>query len=228
MRRPPHRVIWVFALLGCKAPFAHYCDESTPCTDPARPFCDLSGEFAASGGHGRVCIPTPSDAELGDGGGVDAPSHDGNTYDARSPTLPEPPILLAPVNGALTGSHLVAVSRRPEFRWSPSAGADRYEITIDDMCLVASFTSCDFPSPERTDSTLTGTRWTPPAPLPVETVMRPFGRRYFWRLRACNAAGCSAWSPVRYVDVGRQATDYNGDGYGDLVVGASRDGDGRR
>lgn len=36
-----------------------YCDDSTPCTDPARPFCDLTGEHPASGGIGKTCIPDP-------------------------------------------------------------------------------------------------------------------------------------------------------------------------
>ena len=36
-----------------------YCDESTPCTDPARPFCDLAGEHPASEGIGKTCIPDP-------------------------------------------------------------------------------------------------------------------------------------------------------------------------
>jgi hypothetical protein len=36
-----------------------YCDENTPCTDPARPFCDLEGQYAASEGIKRTCIPDP-------------------------------------------------------------------------------------------------------------------------------------------------------------------------
>ena len=47
-------------LAGCKAPFALYCDEQTPCTDPERPYCDLTGQYGD--GHGRVCIPSPFDA----------------------------------------------------------------------------------------------------------------------------------------------------------------------
>ncbi len=36
-----------------------YCDENTPCTDPALPFCDLDGEYEASEGIKRTCIPDP-------------------------------------------------------------------------------------------------------------------------------------------------------------------------
>src|SRR5688572_17361880 len=54
----------VAALVGatpaCSHRVALYCDENTPCTDPARPFCDLAGEFPASEGITNTCIPDPS------------------------------------------------------------------------------------------------------------------------------------------------------------------------
>src|SRR6266545_5479315 len=37
-----------------------FCDETHHCADPARPFCDLRGEYAASEGIARTCIPDPS------------------------------------------------------------------------------------------------------------------------------------------------------------------------
>ncbi|MBW2736904.1 MAG: FG-GAP repeat protein, partial [Deltaproteobacteria bacterium] len=64
------------------------------------------------------------------------------------------------------------------------------------------------------------TIYRPTAALPVSTAA-PVGRRYYWRVRACNAAGCSAFTHVRYIDVGRHADDFNGDGYADFVVGAT-------
>ena len=48
--------------VSCKKYDPLYCDESTPCTDPGRPFCDLHGTYPASDGVGRTCIPDPSDA----------------------------------------------------------------------------------------------------------------------------------------------------------------------
>ena len=50
---------------GCKYPVELFCDEETRCTDPERPFCDLKGEFPASEGIGKTCIPDPfpGDAE---------------------------------------------------------------------------------------------------------------------------------------------------------------------
>jgi hypothetical protein len=52
---------------SCLRPVELYCDEDTPCEDryPDRPFCDLSGEFPASEGIGRTCIPNPFDDDAG-------------------------------------------------------------------------------------------------------------------------------------------------------------------
>ncbi|HKE13584.1 MAG TPA: DPP IV N-terminal domain-containing protein [Kofleriaceae bacterium] len=61
-----------------------YCDEDTRCTDPDRPFCDLNGDYPASEGVGRTCIPDPhADAGAGDadaetGGGARDAGGDGD------------------------------------------------------------------------------------------------------------------------------------------------------
>jgi hypothetical protein len=131
----------------------------------------------------------------------------------------EAPALLAPANGALTGTFR-ASSRgtlRPTFRWLPGC-AETYELEVDDSC-PASFGGCTFPSPELSMRDLVGTSARPPSDLPVST-SAPVGRRYYWRLRACAAGACGPWSAVRYLDVGREESDVNGDGYADLVVGA--------
>ena len=39
---------------GCLKKSALFCDENTPCTDPDRPFCDLTGEFPDSEGIGKT------------------------------------------------------------------------------------------------------------------------------------------------------------------------------
>ncbi len=49
--------------LACKVD-PLYCDSSHRCTDPARPYGDLNGEYPASDGVPRTCIPDPT----GDGG----------------------------------------------------------------------------------------------------------------------------------------------------------------
>jgi hypothetical protein len=50
-----------------------YCDETHPCHDPNRPYCDLEGVSQESGGHGRTCVSTPLDAGGQDALSTDAP-----------------------------------------------------------------------------------------------------------------------------------------------------------
>jgi Tol biopolymer transport system component len=79
----------VLPVLACSAD-PLYCDEDSRCTDPDRPFCDLDGEYPASEGVGRTCIPDPStgdgsDAAIatpdaGDGG---EPSDAGSSCETR-------------------------------------------------------------------------------------------------------------------------------------------------
>jgi len=40
-------------------------------------------------------------------------------------------------------------------------------------------------------------------------------------VRSCAAGACSPWSAIRYVDVGRQKSDFDGDGYADVVLANS-------
>lgn len=76
---------------GCRTPTPGYCDENTPCTDPATPFCDLNGEYPASEGIGRTCIPYPVDG----GVNIDAPiADDTDAGDAMGPD--------AQTNGAIS------------------------------------------------------------------------------------------------------------------------------
>lgn len=151
------------------------------------------------------------DGPLDGDGGVDAP-----------PGPPAPPLLRAPRMGATTGSVHASVSLRPRFTWRASADATRYEVVVDDSCQTASFPTCLFPSPELEETEVAGESFTPGADLPV-SMSAPVGRRYFWRVRACSEDGCSDWSDIWYLDVGRLADDVNGDGYGDLVVGIHAD-----
>ncbi len=135
---------------------------------------------------------------------------------------PAVPRLRAPRMGATTGSAHADASLRPRFAWRPAAGAARYELAVDDSCQTTSFPMCLFASPEVAEVALTETSSAPSANLPVN-MSAPVGRRYFWRVRACNDLGCSDWSDVWYLDVGRLADDVNGDGYGDLLVGIDAD-----
>jgi len=120
--------------------------------------------------------------------------------------------------GATTGSVHADRSRRPYFSWRSTPGATRYELEVDDSCQTPSFRTCVFDSPELREVSVGETYFVPGAGLPV-SMSAPVGRRYFWRVRGCNAHGCGEWSDVWYVDVGRLNDDVNGDGYGDLLIG---------
>jgi hypothetical protein len=123
------------------------------------------------------------------------------------------PSLRVPRNGASTGSVFALRSLTPAFAWTPVDGATEYEIELDDTCPASGFDGCAFPSPEQR-ARVSDVRYAASEPLPVSHVA-PVGTRYFWRVRACSGA-CGAWSSVRYVDVGRQRQDLDGDGYADV------------
>ena len=54
------RLALAFVVLSaCSKVDPLYCDPSTPCTDPERPFCDDNGEYPASDGIKHTCIPDP-------------------------------------------------------------------------------------------------------------------------------------------------------------------------
>ena len=164
-----------------------------------------------AGDASRSLDATASDAEV-DGGSSDAGP------------APDVPALRRPYNGFLTGSIYsgsAPVPRnalRPRFRWEAVDGADRYEIELSRDCAVATRNACGFDT-GLSEST-TESEWSPSENLGVDTTP-PVGARWFWHVRACARTSCSAWSEVRFLEVGRMATDYNGDGYADLVVGAT-------
>lgn len=45
---------------ACKVYDPLYCDVDKQCEDPERPFCDLNGEYPASEGIKKTCIPSPT------------------------------------------------------------------------------------------------------------------------------------------------------------------------
>ncbi|MBI5503061.1 MAG: FG-GAP repeat protein [Deltaproteobacteria bacterium] len=139
---------------------------------------------------------------------------------------PTVPVLLAPENGERTGSVHAPAARntlRPAFRWqaaSAACGALTYELQVDDSCTTPGFATCTFASPEVAVSAGAAPTYRPTADLPVSTSV-PVGRRYYWRVRACDVGGrCGGWSAVRYLDVGRLPGDINGDGRSDVLTGA--------
>ena len=69
------------SVLACKAYDPLYCDDNKPCTDPARPFCDLNGDYPESEGVARTCIAEPVMEPDGGGQGAadGAPAADANS-----------------------------------------------------------------------------------------------------------------------------------------------------
>ncbi len=174
-------------------------------------------------GDDEACVCPDGFAE--DGDGCRAVSADEN----EAPSAVEPPdavVARYPWNGFATGSvhaaREVAVHPlRPKFMWSSASGAESYQLQIEADCAIASFRTCAFEEPEA-DIRVAETTAVLSEDLPVSMVP-PVGRRYFWRVRACAAEDtCSAWTEVRYLDVGRLTSDYNGDGYSDVLVAAPR------
>lgn len=148
----------------------------------------------------------------------------------RHAGIPEAPGLTRPMLGAFTGSLHArdeTGSLRPRFVWTEvepvTCDVVTYQLQVDDSCDFSKFAGCDFPSPELDVNGVRTETFTPEVDLPVEEAVAPLGRRYYWRVRACEAAMvCSEWSEVFYVDVGRTRDDVTGDGYPD-VVGITED-----
>ncbi len=157
--------------------------------------------------------------------GVCVRAETGAGSEMQGPTGPPPDVTARfPWNGYATGSVHAGGSAarnplRPKFVWNEVQGAALYQLQVDDECALTSFRDCDFPSPE-IDDQATGQTHTLSEDLPV-SMEPPVGRRYYWRVRACaSESECSAWTEVRYLNVGRLDSDYNGDGYSDVLVGA--------
>jgi hypothetical protein len=129
-------------------------------------------------------------------------------------TLPSP-TLRWPWHGWASGADLT-----PRLRWEPVDGATHYEVELDDGCDRGPATQACFDAP-----IVLRTAGTEITPSELAIGAAPIGRRYQWRVRACDGpmddtASCSFPSPARWIDVGRSDADFDGDGDGDLLAGA--------
>lgn len=143
--------------------------------------------------------------ECGAGGACPGDPPTGETLD--------PPGYASPADGAVTGSVLSEARQSVRFRWAEVPGATSYALQV--APCAGPLDSCGFETAEvdvdvGVPEHVAALR--PPSSAPV-------GARYAWRLQAC-AAECSRWSRVRWLDAGRQASDFDGDGRADVAAGA--------
>ncbi len=193
---------------------------------PAReaPSAPSAGVDAHAQAAEQEAAPASGDAGAGDEGHAAEASPSEAASETCKPSAPGTPRSIAPANGAYTGSTVAAPSRptlRPRFRWSDEDPGDHcttYHLQIDDSCSAGSIQSCAFSAPIVDEHLLSQPEFRPTANLPVSTIARPIGRRYFWRVRACRAGVCSPFGATRYVDVGRGPSDFDGDSVSDTAV----------
>ena len=231
----PWRQRSVAALLVALAALASGCFRSLVDGRPSPDGTDDAGvpdARAADLPHdaGGTVEAGPVDVGLVDAGLDEGPIDVGPDVPVDLGPPPPAPVLRAPARGALTGSvhaedGVATAPLRPWLTWLPVAGASSYRVQMA-ACTAGPWRACDFEGPE-VDEELPGEptsagevlRARPARPLPVDRTP-PVGRRYVWRVAACRPDGCGAFSGARYLLVGRARHDLNGDGYGDLSIGA--------
>jgi hypothetical protein len=143
---------------------------------------------------------------------------------------PAAPVVVAPWSGVTTGAPvpdapLEDPPLRPEFLWEPVTGAGSYVVELY-RCDRPDWRACALDVPTHV-ARFAGdvSRGRPSIDLPVSSAP-PVGARYVFRVGACTTddhRGC-AFAEPRYLDVGRAASDLDGDGVGDLLVVATGDG----
>lgn len=207
------------------------CDEATKSCGVALGHCEIDGKCFSAGqampsspcqvcdpGSPSVFTPAAAGTVCGGAAGCSAGATcDGTGACITAPATPKAPALVAPRNGAHTGSVHASTSfatLRPTLSWSSESCADGYDVEIA-SCVTADCKQTQSISTTHVKATV----WQPTTDLPVSTTP-PVGARLLWRVRACSGAVCSAWSAGRRLDVGRPRCDVDGDGYSDVVLAA--------
>ena len=168
----------VLALLSCTTYDPLYCDNKNGCKDPDRPFCDLAGEYPASDGVARTCIPSPFDGGPGggddDGGGAngDAGSDGGPPTDAAASCTDRLAFVTAPIGSSeiylsdADGSNQINLTQNPasdtEPAWSPDGS--RIAFVRDSSAIWAMNADGSDPvelTAGEGDDTLYSPRWSP-------------------------------------------------------------------
>ena len=180
--------------------------------------CETCGDGAVTGGE--ECDGTALDGAtcLGRGfmSGTLACAAD-CTFDTSACVSGPPPVPTPrrPMNGTYTGEIEVPLSRRPAFIWEPIAWGTTitYELQI---ATDAAFTTGTVP-------VMSSAPVYQPVVDLTANATPPFGTRYYWHVRACAGADCSAYAPTWWVVIGGAAQDFNGDGCTDALAGAPND-----
>jgi hypothetical protein len=212
---------------GCTE--AHACPSGQSCCDSA--CVDMRTDSAHCGGCDIACAAANGTAKCDQGtctvaacstGFIDCNHFYADGCETPDPGPPKAPLPMTPSIGTYTGSVHAASSMKPTFSWQPVAAPGTckitYQIQMDARCALPEIESCTFASPAVDVSDIAAPSFTPQTALAVSSTP-PVGARYYWRVRACDEQKrCSAWSKVRYANVGRLSDDFDGDGYSDLIV----------
>ena len=200
-------------MVGCGAGCTAY--DETPCTDCGDSMQEGAEECDDTDFGGNDCTSVGNFS----GGPLACVAPGGPlqcTFDTSMCWAPPTvPALRKPLNNSYLGNVHAPGSMQPLFEWEAStvmAGAPpiMYELEYStDATFSAGVTML----------VTSGLSLQIMSDLVVSSVA-PVGDRYFWRVRACSGGGCSNWTDPWWINVGRDRSDFNGDGYADVVMGA--------
>jgi Tol biopolymer transport system component len=224
----------VLALLSCTTYDPLYCDNENGCKDPDRPFCDLNGEYPASDGVARTCIPSPFDGEPdgsgddGGGGTGDAGADAGPATDAAASCTDRLALVMSPIGNAeiylsdADGSNQINLTQNPasdsEPAWSPDGSRIAF---VRDGTAIWTMNADGSDPVELTagegDDSLRSPRWSPDGTR-IAYVRFAVGSGY--RLWVIDALG---GEPVDFARASGNDTSWSPDGM-TIVFESSREG----
>lgn len=110
--------------------------------------------------------------------------------------------MLAAPSPSMPPTKKYMVNNSPTFSWSAVSGASGYEVQISTSPTFATVTT-----------TLTSVTTS-------ATASSLSSGTYYWRVRALTSSSSGSFSRLRKYFIDESGDDFNGDGYGDLLVGA--------